>query len=350
MSQFASHLAKSLAWDQQCAAWSQQYWGRGGILHCLVQYHQQSIHLKEIISASFCYKDYVMGCSPSKSSILVEQRRIPSLTQMNEFSMESQKESFLNDPVDEIDFPSEDFLQESMKSGKSEISSKSSSSSWDSGVCELEEEYSYVITENSDPRKVREVDNGFIPKEDLELVVEGKACPARLSARDRDLLQQQTILEVLREEGLIVRPPSKAVGGIRFELVSAQSSFSDQFPSTLKLPPIVLQKKKKLELTHEEILQKLIQAEERRKKRTEEKLSKIATKDRQEIQTIAEKQAEINRQKLEKKLQIKTESREKYLNEVQEKLKAREQHAKKVRERKKMLLNGLKYVLPNGVD
>ncbi|GIY09542.1 hypothetical protein CEXT_44591, partial [Caerostris extrusa] len=52
-----------------------------------------------------------MGCSPSKSSssILVEQRRIPSLTQMNEFSMESQKESFLNDPVDEIDFPSEDF-------------------------------------------------------------------------------------------------------------------------------------------------------------------------------------------------------------------------------------------------
>ncbi|GIX86369.1 uncharacterized protein CEXT_523411 [Caerostris extrusa] len=191
------------------------------------------------------------------------------------------------------------YFQESMKSGKSEISSKSSSSSWDSGVCELEEEYSYVITENSDPGKVREVDNGFIPKR-----------------------------------------------GFRFELVSAQSSFSDQFPSTLKLPPMVLQKKKS-ELTHEEILQKLIQAEERRKvvKRTEEKLSKIATKDRQEIQTIAEKQAEINRQKLEKKLQIKTESREKFLNEVQEKLKAREQHAKKVRERKKNVVKWIEICL-----
>ncbi|CAL1271744.1 unnamed protein product [Larinioides sclopetarius] len=240
-----------------------------------------------------------------------------------------------------------------MKSGKSEGSSKYSSSSWDSGVYELEDDYSHVITENSDPGKVREVDKEFVPNKNLELILVGKACPARLSARDRDVMEQQAILEVLRDEGLIVRPPSKAVGGIRFELVEAQNALSNQSSSIHKLPPLSIRKKhkeKKSELTHEEIQQKLIQAEERRKKRTEEKLNKIATKDRQEIQTIAEQQAEINRQKLNQKLQTTTESREKYLSEMQEKLKAREEHANKVRERKKMLANGFKYVLPNGTN
>ncbi|KAF8790361.1 uncharacterized protein LOC129960799 [Argiope bruennichi] len=299
-----------------------------------------------------------MGCSPSQSSsaILVEPRRSPSINEMkssNELPTESQKDEFLKEMIDDTDLPNEEFLQESMKSSKSEGSSKSSSSSWDSGVYELEDDYSHVITENSDPGKVREVDNEFVPNEDLELILVGKACPARLSARDRDMMEQQTILQVLREEGLIVRPPSRAVGGIRFELIAAQNALSNQSSSIRKLPPLSIRKKhkeKKAELTHEEIQQKLMQAEERRKKRTEEKLNKLATKDRQEIQTIAEQQAEINRQKLNKKLQIKAESREKYLNEMQEKLKAREEHAQKVRERKKMLANGFKYVLPNGTN
>lgn len=54
-----------------------------------------------------------------------------------------------------------------MKSNHSGLSSKSSCDSWDSGVCELDEDYAHVITENSDPGKVREVDSQFVPKEHL---------------------------------------------------------------------------------------------------------------------------------------------------------------------------------------
>ncbi|GFT24937.1 uncharacterized protein NPIL_319161 [Nephila pilipes] len=245
-------------------------------------------------------------------------------------------------------------MEESLRSAKSAVSSKSSNSSWDSGVYELEDDYSHVITENSDPVKVREVDYEFVPKENLELILEGRACPARLSARDRDIKEQQAILQVLRDEGLIVQPSSKAVGGIRFELVSTQHPLSSNSSSIRRLPPLNMRRKHKqreTEITHEEIQQKLIEAEERRKKRTEEKLNKIAVKDRHDIQNMAEQQAEINRQKLEKKIQTTTESRKKYLNELQEKLKVREEYAKKVRERKQMLDNGFPfYALPNGAD
>ncbi|GFY47506.1 uncharacterized protein TNIN_7971, partial [Trichonephila inaurata madagascariensis] len=270
----------------------------------------------------------VMGCSPSQTSpsILVEQcstpRSRPKL---------SAKGQLFKEYGEDI-FQSEQSLQKSLRSTKSELSSKSSNSSWDSGVYELEDEYSHIITENSDPVKVRQVDYQFVPKEHLELIVEGKACPSRLSAKDRDMKEQQAILQVLRDEGLIVRPPSKAVGGIRFELVSTQHPLTNQSSSIRKLPPLSMRRKhkqQKSELTHEEIQQKLIEAEGRRKRRTEERLNKLATKDRQEIQTIAQQQAEINRQKLEKKIQTTRESREKYLKELQEKLKSREEYAKK---------------------
>lgn len=44
-------------------------------------------------------------------------------------------------------------------------------------------------------------------------------------------------------------------------------------------------------------------------KKTEERLSKMAIKDPQQLQTIAQQQADKNRQKLEKKLQASTQSR-----------------------------------------
>lgn len=53
-----------------------------------------------------------------------------------------------------------------MKSHHSQFSTNSGSS-WDSGVYELDNDYSYVITENSDPEKVRLVDSEFIPKDGL---------------------------------------------------------------------------------------------------------------------------------------------------------------------------------------
>ncbi|GFY03952.1 uncharacterized protein TNCV_1197311 [Trichonephila clavipes] len=97
-----------------------------------------------------------------------------------------------------------------------------------------------------------------------------------------------------------------------FELVSTQHPLTNQSSSIRKLPPLSMRRKhkqQKSELTHEEIQQKLIEAERRRKRRTEERLNKLTTKDLQEIQTIAQQQAEINRQKLEKKIQTTRESR-----------------------------------------
>lgn len=53
----------------------------------------------------------------------------------------------------------------------------------------------------------------------VELILVGKACPRKLSSKDRERLEQQAILEMLREEGLIVHPPEKAGGGIRYYLL-----------------------------------------------------------------------------------------------------------------------------------
>ncbi|KAG8178580.1 hypothetical protein JTE90_021001 [Oedothorax gibbosus] len=297
-----------------------------------------------------------MGCTPSQSSncIIVGQRNQSPILEDNMKSISSapkrntsaEKNYYLEEDVDS---QTEDYLQASMKSNTSQLSSKSSCGSWDSGVYELDEGYSHVITENSDPGKVREVDSQFVPKENLELIVEGKACPTRLSARDRDFKEQQAILELLREEGLIVRPPAKAVGGIRFELVSTQNSTTNE-TLVRKLPPMNIRKHKKVELTHEEIQKKLIQAEERRKKKIEERLNKMAAKDFQEIQAFAQQQTEKNKQKLEMKLHASTQSREKHLNEVQEKLKAKEEHAKQVRERKQMLARSFMYISPSETE
>ncbi|XP_054721813.1 uncharacterized protein LOC129231508 [Uloborus diversus] len=302
-----------------------------------------------------------MGCTPSQfdHSILVEERHSAQSPNPKDFRQIKFNGSFTDEsswPVANIienETDSNDsgdgFLQESMNSNSSHLSTKSNASS-DSGNYDLEDDYSYIITENSDPEKVQEVNNQFVPNDDLELIIVGKACPRKLSSKDKERLEQQAVLEMLREEGLIVRPPSKAVGGLRFELVSSQQFPNNGSSSLRRLPPIAVRKKhkkKKKPLTYEEIQLKLIKAEERRKRKTEEKLSKIPTKPLHEIQANVEQQIEQNRQKLEEKLQAKSMSREQHLNEVQEKIKAREEHANKVRRRKQMIANGFPYVLEN---
>ncbi|XP_042896586.1 stathmin-2-B isoform X2 [Parasteatoda tepidariorum] len=238
--------------------------------------------------------------------------------------------------------------QESIKSSTSQISTKSNTS-WDSGMYELDDEYSHIITENSDPSKVQEVNSQFIPRDGIELLIQGKACPRKLSSRDREKMAQQAVIETLKDEGLVIRPGSRAVGGIRFDFVPAENTLSKSSSSCPKLPPINIRKKykrKKAELTYEEIEQKLIKAEERRKKKLEEKLSKLNLKDRQELQATLEQQTEINRQKIEEKLTTTLKSREKHFIELRDKLKAREEHARKVRERKQMQESGFKYIMP----
>ncbi|KAH9363293.1 hypothetical protein HPB48_006399 [Haemaphysalis longicornis] len=101
----------------------------------------------------------------------------------------------------------------------------------DSGVYELDEEYADVVTELSAPEKVRAVELDFEPREDIanhtdapvvlaltELVVEGKQCPRRMSGKDRERHEQEVILDKLRNEGLVLRPESKASGGLAYVL------------------------------------------------------------------------------------------------------------------------------------
>ena len=99
---------------------------------------------------------------------------------------------------------------------------------------------------------------------DFNLV--GTAVPRRQSANDKERQQEQSILQNLRQEGLIQRPVSRAQGGLRFDVVE------DNKISMLPLrPPMRLaklekrQKKHKRTLTNEDIEAKLIKAQERKR-------------------------------------------------------------------------------------
>ncbi|XP_067126206.1 stathmin-2-B-like [Centruroides vittatus] len=229
-----------------------------------------------------------------------------------------------------------DKLEASMDSRVSGFSSNSCQSavSSDSGVYELDEQYAHIVTEHSDPIKVQKVHREFQPMDNLELLVEGRACPRKLSPKDRDRLEQKEIMQKLREEGLIFRPASRATGGLTFELVD-----ENQYQTIRRLPPILRQpKKKKKELTYEEITKKLEKAEKRRKEREEERLSKLATKDRiDQVSTAVAQQAELQRLKQSEKMEASARSREQHLQELRKKLRAKEEHANKVRKRKQML-------------
>ncbi|XP_064485143.1 uncharacterized protein LOC135397470 [Ornithodoros turicata] len=133
--------------------------------------------------------------------------------------------------------------------------------STDSGIYELDEG---IITELSAPEKVMHVEKNFRHPEDVDdLVIEGKQCPRRLSGKEREKREEEEILDKLREEGLVVRPGSKASGGLSFEV-----SQSDTTRNSHHLPPLKKKKTKKTrkkEITSELIDQRLEQADARRK-------------------------------------------------------------------------------------
>ncbi|CAN8006141.1 unnamed protein product, partial [Ixodes pacificus] len=210
----------------------------------------------------------------------------------------------------------------------------------DSGVHELYEEYADVITEFSDPEKVRAVELDFNPLKDIDLVVEGKQCPRRLSGKDRDRHEQEVILEKLRTEGLVLRPESKASGGIAFELVSA-SAASDTGglrSQTRQLPPL-LQKRKKTtkgsvgpDITERSIRDKLKKAEDRRKKQEREKVKKTQVSKEKSTPLKPVEETKLRNQAV--RMAATVESREKRLEDMVQKLKEKESHANAVRRRK----------------
>ena len=105
-----------------------------------------------------------------------------------------------------------------------------------------------------------------------DLGIVGKQCPQRLSAKDKERLDEQRVLASLRDEGFIKRPLSRAAGGYSFEIVMDKPNPSEYLlGSPIKKPPVRLEKlekkKKKRKYTLEQIEAKLEKAEERRRVR-----------------------------------------------------------------------------------
>ncbi|XP_022248522.1 uncharacterized protein KIAA1211 homolog [Limulus polyphemus] len=138
-----------------------------------------------------------------------------------------------------------------------------------------------------------------------------------------------------------MRPESRASGGIKFELIaSSQAPYS----KARRLPPLPLQRRekqrnrKRSSLTHEQILEKLKRAEQRRKQQEEERLSKITSKERiDEVLNVGVQLTKEKREKHNEKMDATIKSREKHLQDLQSKLRAQEERAERVRERKKSL-------------
>lgn len=87
--------------------------------------------------------------------------------------------------------------------------------------------------------------------------------PRNLSAKDKARLDEQRILEDLRNEGLIATSKFEARSGMAFEVVEASQQL--QLRRALPARLAKLNKKKKREKTKEEIAAKLEKAERRRK-------------------------------------------------------------------------------------
>ncbi|XP_076373163.1 uncharacterized protein LOC143258005 [Tachypleus tridentatus] len=248
--------------------------------------------------------------------------------------------------VSESDNETTNTLEASLDSRISNFSFKSwhSSVSCDSGVFELDDEYAFVITEHSTLEKVKAVEREFTPVQNLELIVEGKACPKKLNFKERDKMENEAILEKLREEGLVLKTESRAAGGIRFDIVSEEEARKPaNSPMVRRLPPMKLQNRdrqrsKRKDLTTDEINEKLEKANERKKQKEEERLRKLTTQQKiDEITSAVAHQVEEKKQKQDEKMEAVIKGREKYLRELQEKSKAQEEKARKVRQRKEMI-------------
>ena len=94
-----------------------------------------------------------------------------------------------------------------------------------------------------------------------DLCLSGLPAPRNLSAKDKARLDEQRILEDLRNEGLIATSKFQAKSGLAFEVVEATTMPRRAVPARLAS----IEKKKKKKKTKEEIAEKLARAEKRRK-------------------------------------------------------------------------------------
>ncbi|CAC5410932.1 unnamed protein product [Mytilus coruscus] len=214
--------------------------------------------------------------------------------------------------------------------------SKLSKKSGDSG---LEADYAFVITEDSDPDKVQQIEQEFCQNENLELTLNGTQCPVRTSAKDRERMEEAMILQSLREEGLITKQQKVSTNYATFEIVAADTTGDIRPPP--RLEKLERRRKKKKILTEEEIKEKLERAERRKRKKEEERLNKIKDLEKSntnnclELFMVSQKQKE---ETVNKKLDTAAENKEKKLRELREKQLERERRAERVRQRKQLAL------------
>jgi hypothetical protein len=158
--------------------------------------------------------------------------------------------------------------------------------------------------------------------------------PSTMSAKS-ERLEERQLLETLHEEGLIQRPIGRGTFGVSFEVMS-------ELGGTIRRPPprlakLECKKKKKKVLTQEEIREKLERAEQRRKEQEQQRLNKIHSLQRTDIQgaldTFVQTQKDLE-VAAKSKEEIAAENREKKLREKLERLRAKEAHAEAVRQRK----------------
>ncbi|XP_066938497.1 uncharacterized protein [Macrobrachium rosenbergii] len=231
-------------------------------------------------------------------------------------------------------------------------SSARSQDSSDSGIYDLDDDYSFVITENSPPELVKRVIDDFTPIENLDLTLTGKQCPRLLSGYQKARQEEAEILASLREEGFISTSRQRAGGGMAFEIIEAtpatESASSSKFKPKDFLPQgtkdYLESQRTKHQLknfTPEDVEQRMQLAEERR-------LAEIAAKKEKMVSLYKndaeEKKSHELRDKLVNKKDAALEKREAHLKELRDKLKEKNKKIQQVKLKK--LINGPPVPIP----
>ncbi|CAG0917074.1 unnamed protein product [Notodromas monacha] len=228
---------------------------------------------------------------------------------------------------------------------KNNKASASSYDSIDSGVYELDDEYSFVITELSSPELIARVERDFLPpSEELDLTILGVTCKRLLSGSQKTRLEEQEVLETLRNEGLLAVTTSKKPGSLCFEIVDANASLSESMRSdTLSrlnssaqphLPPLKLQSKLEArrrqhqrEISSNTDIEIMLQKAEDRRKQVEEQKVKRLNIERVELANSRVEGDRIEKvTKANQQVEGAENNRETRLKELRDKLK--EKHTK----------------------
>ncbi|KAG7175103.1 hypothetical protein Hamer_G022445 [Homarus americanus] len=222
-------------------------------------------------------------------------------------------------------------------------SSARSVDSSDSGIYDLDDDYSFVITENSPPELIKRVEADFMPVENLDLTITGKQCPRLLSGYQKARQEEQSILEALREEGFIATSRQKVATGVAYEIIEAtpqtESAGSNKFRPKDFLPEVTRQhlesQRNKFSLrdkTEHDVSMKMHLANERRQAELDsfkEKMASLYKKDDPEAKRRQELQSKLTQQN-----DAALEKRETHLKELRDKLQAKNKKIQQVKLKK----------------